>query len=327
MVSLNRTSRYTLLLLACFWWLPYTLFIGHGSSIEGDPIIDHIADGHVLHFGAIGCPLPVILYRPGKGFSCFSSSQLFDPTGAPLVYQGVVASGHKIIALDGQLIYDLSVTKNVAMMWLSLLLLLLFFIALSHYYQSRPKLKGVAFLPLSLVRFIRDRVVIPQLGRKNGVRFTSYFLTLFCYILINNILGFLPGGANVTGNVSVVLVLSGATFLLTLLNGSPAYWHHIFAPPGVPKLIYPIIVPIELMGLLIKPFTLTIRLCCNMLAGHLMLLHIIGLIFVFDTIFASFLVVPFAAALILLKLFSAVMQAYIFTLLSAMALGKAIRGH
>lgn len=178
-----------------------------------------------------------------------------------------------------------------------------------------------------LVNLVRNDIAKANINEKHYRRFTPYLLTLFFFIWLNNFMGLLPGAANVTGNISVTLVLSLFTFFITNLNGSRCYWQHILTPPGIPKWLFPIIVPIEILGVFIKIFTLMIRLFANMLAGHLILLNIIGLIFILKSIFAPMISVPLGAFMVMLDLFVTFFQAYLFTLLSAIYLGAAVVEH
>lgn len=137
-------------------------------------------------------------------------------------------------------------------------------------------------------------------------------------------MGLLPGAANVTGNISVTLVLALFTFVITTIHGNKHYWGHILRPPGVPIWLLPIMIPVELLGLLTKPISLMVRLFANITAGHIILLSIISLIFIFQTSWAGLISVPFGAFMFLLKLIVAFLQAYIFTLLSAIYFGMAV---
>ena len=139
-------------------------------------------------------------------------------------------------------------------------------------------------------------------------------------------MGLLPEGANVTGNLSVTLALAGCTLVLVNWHGSKEYWKHIFAPPGIPKIVYLIIIPIEVMGIFIRPITMALRLFANMLAGHLALLSILSILFTLGKI-GLFVVIPLGTGFIVLKIFVSLIQAYVFTLLSAMALGNAVATH
>ncbi len=316
-------------ILLSFWWLPFSISQGtHGHKGKKEPmeeIFEHITDKHELHFGAVHFSLPIIVYKKGSGWFYFSSHHLRDEA----VYKGLQCKNDKIIAVDNSIVYDFSVTKNVMAMLLSCLLMLLLFIGLAIHLRRQKEGTPVGFwvLPFTLVSFVRNEIARKCIGEENYERFTPYLLTLFFYILFNNILGLFPEGANVTGNISITFTLGFFTFLITNWNGSKHYWKHIFMPPNIPVLMYPIMIPMELLSMTLRPAILAIRLFANMLAGHLILLSIIGVIFVLNTIFAAAVVVPFCAAMVLLKIFVAFIQAYVFTLLSAIAFGQAVKKH
>ncbi len=301
-----------------------------------DFIMHHVKDAHAWHFATIGhtpitLPLPIILYSPDRGLELFSSSRFVDAHHHPLPYKGYTLTHHeKIVALDaGRVFYDLSITKNVAAMLMSVLLLLAIALAAARRYQRNPQVAPRGFWALLelLICYVRDEIAIPNLGPTKQKRFMPYLLSMFFFIWLNNLLGLLPGAANVTGNISITLVLALFTFVLTNLNGSRHYWGHIFNTPGVPRWLSPIMVPVELLGLFTKPFSLMIRLFANITAGHIILLSIIGLIFILQSTWAAVISVPFGAFMFLLKLLVAFLQAYIFTLLSAIYLGAAVEEH
>ena len=153
-----------------------------------------------------------------------------------------------------------------------------------------------------------------------------YLLTVFFLILINNIFGLIPVGANVTGNIAFTLVLAFFTFIITQFSANKDYWKHIFLPPG-PTWLYPILIPIEIIGIFTKPFALMIRLFANMSAGHIIIISLVGLIFVFKTLWISPVSVAFALFIDILECLVAVLQAYIFTMLSALFIGSAVAEH
>ena len=304
---------------------------------EANPMIEHVSDSHVWHFGTykgrhISLHLPVILYKKGTGLYLFSSKKLWDSHHHPTVYRGFTASPHgeKITSVDGAAVYDLSITKNIANIMLSILILLLFFIGMAGYYRRRSILnppKGMWAVMTSLISFVRDHIAKDNIGEKHYERFTPYLLTIFCFIWLNNTLGLLPGAGNVTGNISATFVLACFTFLITNLNGTRDYWGHIFSPPGVPKWMLPIMIPTEILGLFTKNIALMMRLFANMLAGHLVLLSIISIMFIVQPIFASIIVVPIGTFMIFIKLGAAFFQAYLFTLLTAISIGGAVASH
>jgi F-type H+-transporting ATPase subunit a len=301
-----------------------------------DFIIRHVKDAHEWHLATIGhthvtLHLPVIIYTPGRGTEIFSSNRLKNIHHECIPYRGYMLNDNeKIIALDpSHVFYDLSLTKNVTAMLVSVLVLLVIFITAAQHYKRKPQAAPRGFWALIelLICFVKDDIAIPNMGQQNYNRFMPYLLSVFFFIWLNNLLGLLPGAANVTGNISVTLVLSLFTFAITNLNGNKHYWGHLFNTPGVPRWLAPIMVPVELLGLFTKPFALMIRLFTNITAGHIILLSIIGLIFTLKNTWAGIISVPFGAFMFLLKLLVAFLQAYIFTLLSAIYLGAAVGDH
>lgn len=229
---------------------------------------------------------------------------------------------------------DLSITKTVAGIFLAFFILLFLFIPTARAYQKRGVAapKGLQSVLEPLVLFIRDEVAKPSIG-PGYQKFMPYLLTVFFFILICNLLGLIPfiGGFNITGNIAVTLTLAAFTFLITSFNGNAAYWSHIFWPHGVPKWLYPLLIPIEIMGMLNKPLVLMLRLFANITAGHIIILSFVGLIFIFASIFGpavgygtSLLSMVFALFMNTLELLVAFLQAYVFTLLSALYFGQAV---
>ena len=317
-------------------WLTGSQAHAEATAPQDDFIMHHIQDAHEWHFATIGhthvtLPLPVIIYSSDRGLEIFSSSRLKDAHHHPTTYRGYRLSANgKLIATDtGRAFYDLSITKNVAAMLVSVVLLLTLALAAARQYRRRPQTppRGFwAFLEL-LICFVRDDIAIPNIGQEKHRRFMPYLLSVFFFIWLNNLLGLLPGAANVTGNISITLVLALFTFLMTNLHGNRHYWGHIFNTPGVPRWLSPIMIPVELLGLLTKPFSLMVRLFANITAGHIILLSIIGLVFTLKTPLVGAISVPFGAFMFLLKLLVAFLQAYIFTLLSAIYFGAAVESH
>jgi len=303
---------------------------------DEDFIMHHVKDAHEWHFATIGhthitLPLPIIIYTADGGLEIFSSSRFTDKNHRRVPYKGYMLNGNdKIVTLDqDRILYDLSITKNVAAMLVSVLILLAIFLAAARRYKRKPQAAPSGFWALLeiLICFVRDEIAMPSIGKKDYKRFMPYLLSIFFFIWLNNLLGLLPGAANVTGNISITLVLALFTFVMTNLSGNKHYWGHVFNTPGVPRWLSPIMVPIELLGLLTKPFALMIRLFANITAGHIILLSIIGLVFILKTPWMGIISVPFGAFMFLLKLLVASLQAYIFTLLSAIYLGTAVGSH
>jgi len=324
------------------------------NSVE--MIMHHISDAHDFHFldytdsegveHAVSIPLPVILYT-NKGLVCFMSSAFHHNDDGTYVVSkkgtNFVKYHEKIYQLnDGASSLefdeqhhplnavkpiDVSITKNVFSMLLSLVLLLTLFGAAGRSARKNPGApKGILAFLEPIIVFIREDIIIPNVGEKKYKTYIPYLITIFFFIFFNNLLGLIPGGANVTGNIAVTLVLSVFTLLVTNFSANKAYWKHIFLPP-VPLALYPIMVPIEVIGVLTKPFALMIRLFANITAGHIIILSLISLIFVFKSIFIAPVSVGFVLFMYTLELLVALLQAYIFTLLSALFIGQAIEEH
>jgi len=268
--------------------------------------------------------LPIILISK-KGVDIFLSNRFYDKNEKLVEYKGYFINGHKIEATDGRFILDISITKNVFAILVSILLLLLIFLRCSIFYWRHDEYevpKGFVGAVESVFSYIIEDVLKPNFGHKYK-EYLPYLMTLFFFILINNLLGLLPGSANVTGDISVTACLAFITFLYTNINGTKHYWAHTFKP-DTPTFLYPIMIPIEVIGLFTKPFTLLIRLFANMTSGHIILLSIINLGFMFNSYAVGVGGVLISTFMILLKLLVAFLQAYVFTLLSSIYIGGAV---
>ena len=317
------------------------------SFNAGDMILEHVVDKHSWHIcdwkgKHVQVHLPVILWYEGR-LHCFSSARFENPShtyGQFQLRQENPCKG-KIVALEtgsdgqrriaGKRPLDFSITKTVAAMMASTLLLAILFVFIVRNYKKRGEKppKGVAALFEPVYLFVRDEVVYANLGKEHGDKYLPYLATLFFFIFLGNFLGivpFFPFGANVTGNVSVTLVLALLTFAITMGSSTKAYWKHTFNTPGVPmwmKFPLPLMPLIELMEIFTKPFVLMVRLFANMTAGHIIILGFVSLVLIFgqQSVALGWAVSPltilfglFADALELLVSF---IQAYIFTMLSA----------
>ena len=315
----------------------------------GDFIFDHIRDDYSWHLFTynnhhVSIPLPVILYSKNKGWEVFFSNKLAHNH----TYKGFKIAGEgdyngKIIEVDkeGEFLahpFDVSMTKNVIAIIMSCIILIAIFVSIAKSYQrnlDKPP-KGLQSLFEPLIIFIRDEVAKDSIGIKHYERFTPALLTIFFFILFNNLLGLVPlfpGGANVTGNITVTMGLALVTFIITTFTGNKNYWTHIFNAPGIPwwlKVPLPLIPIIELFGVLIKPFVLMIRLFANITAGHIIVLGFFSLIFIFGNIndYIGMAVSPvsviFTVFMTFLELLVAFIQAYVFTILSAIYFGMAV---
>ncbi len=225
---------------------------------------------------------------------------------------------------------DFSITKNVASMMLASVILLLVFISFAKAYKKNPgRPKGMQAFLEPVFLYVRNDVIYPNLGEKTD-KFLPYLMTVFFFILFNNILGlipFFPGNANVTGNIAVTMVLALFTFFMINLNGNKDYWHHTFWMPGVPVFVKPILAVVELIGIIVKPVALTIRLFANISAGHIIILSLVSLIFIFQSLAVSPASIIFVLFMDCLEMLVAFLQAYIFTMLSAVFISLAVAEH
>ncbi|MBE0640408.1 MAG: F0F1 ATP synthase subunit A [Bacteroidales bacterium] len=320
-------------------------------------ITSHILDAHEWHIADIGelhitVPLPVILWDrdEGKLVSFFSSKFHHGHDahrGYMLAQEGPnkgkivkVIPGSMVQDTEARLPLDFSFTKNVLGIFVSIIILLVVFISAARRYVRQPGApRGLQSLLEPLILFIRDDIVIPSIGEKRYMRYMPFLLTLFFFIFLNNLLGLVPifpGGANVTGNIAVTMVLALFTFVITSFSGNKAYWMHIVNAPGVPwwlKIPIPLMPIVELIGVFTKPFVLMVRLFANITAGHIIMLGFISLIFIFGEMHAalgygvSVISVAFSIFMYLLELLVAFIQAYVFTLLSALYFGMATEEH
>jgi len=303
----------------------------------GKLVIDHISDAHEWHImgseeNPVSIPLPVIIYNKQKGFTVFSSSH-FEHGKAS--YEGYKLEEGKVVSEDGSSFYDLSITKNVLALFIAAAIILLVFLSVAKAYvrnkDSAPKGLQAAIEPIIL--FVRDDIAKAAIGEKHYARFMPYLLTIFFFIWINNLLGLIPifpGGANVTGNIAVPIVLATFTLIIQLANSNKNYWRHIFAMPGVPLYVLPVISLLEFIGIFLKPFVLVVRLFANIMAGHIVILVFFCLIFVagaassgagLGTAVPS---VAFTIFINMLELLVGFLQAFVFTFLSAIYFGMAL---
>jgi F-type H+-transporting ATPase subunit a len=316
---------------------------GHKTEEKFDPtkeIMGHIQDSYEFHFFTLGdfhasIHLPVILYSSQKGFSVFSSSR-FGEEGSEQ-YKGYKLLNNRIVAVDpSEIIYDFSVSKNVMQMFIALTLLVVLMVGIARKYRngygvdSAPSGWQNALEPV--ITFVRDDVAKTNLGER-WRQYMPYLLTVFFFILINSLFGLLPGSANVTGNIAFTFVLGIISLLVILFSTNGHFWKHIFWPPGVPFLVKLILVPVEVAGvLIIKPAALIIRLFANMVAGHIIIVSFISLIFIFGAMNAiagwgfSIVSILFTVFIYLIEILVAVIQAFIFTNLTAIFIGQGFEG-
>ena len=320
-------------------------------------IMHHISDSHEWHIFdyknsegkevVLSVPLPVILFYNGQ-LDIFLSNKFEHGHKAVTKGKNTYIIHHDKIYVannDGELDYehnndeititnakplDFSITKNVFSMLLVSIILLWVFISVSKSYKKYPgRPKGIQAFMEPLILFVKEDIVRPSLGEKTD-KFLPFLLTLFFFILFNNLMGiipFFPGNANATGNIAVTMTLALFTFIAINFNGSKDYWKHTFWMPGVPVFVKPILAVVEVIGIIVKPIALTIRLFANITAGHIIILSLIGLIFVMKTLWISPVSALFVLFMDCLELLVACLQAYIFTMLSALFIGISIKKH
>ncbi|WP_316735060.1 F0F1 ATP synthase subunit A [Pedobacter aquatilis] len=323
-------------------------------------IFHHISDSHYFTLFGHGehgfhLHLPIILWT-NTGLVTFSSSDFkFNDDGTQVVekngqrfamahnkiyYANATANEHGAFVShevkDGAEVVinarpiDFSVTKNVFSMLLSVVLLVIVFTTVASSYKKRngKAPKGMQSFLEPIILFVRDDIARPNLGHKYAA-FMPYLLSVFFFIWLNNILGlvpFFPGGANVTGNIALTVVLAACTFLIITFKGNKYYWGHILNPP-VPWWLKPLMIPVEIFGIFTKPIALAIRLFANITAGHILVMSLLCLIFIFNSLWIAPASIFFAVFIGLIEFLVAFIQAFIFTILSALFIGMAVEEH
>lgn len=303
-----------------------------------DIMVAKNADGTENH---IGFPLPVIFYDKANGFHTFMSSEFHHGEKVVESKGGFYTLSHEKIyktdangtlTLDAdhhatnEKVLDLSITKSVLMILVTGLLMLLIFGSMARNYKKSLVPTGIGKIFEPLVLFVRDEIAKPNIGH-NYKKYMGYLLTVFFFILFLNVFGLMPFGINVTGNIAITVALAILTFFITQFTANKNYWQHIFWMPGLPWPMKIVMMPIEIIGVFIKPFALLIRLFANMSAGHIVVMSLIALIYYFQNVVAG-IAFPFLTFVIyLLEVLVAFLQAYIFTMLSAVYFGMANEEH
>ncbi|MCL6293393.1 F0F1 ATP synthase subunit A [Jejuia spongiicola] len=314
-------------------------------------ILHHVKDAHEFHIidindKPISIPLPIILWTD-NGLTTFMSSAFHhDDSGKTIVEKNggkFVKFHEKIYQLDANassVVFDeahhptnahkpldFSITRNVFMMWVSVIVLLfIFFATARRYKKSEDNVPtGIAGFIEPLVIFVRDEIGKPMIGEHKYKRYMPYLLTIFFFIWINNIFGLIPilNGANLSGNIAFTCTLAVFTFIITTFSGNKNYWKHIFWMPGVPVPMKIFLMPIEIIGMFVKPISLMIRLFANITAGHVIILALMSLIFVFKSVAIAPVSVAFSLFITVIEIIVTAIQAYIFTILSALYFGMA----
>lgn len=355
----SRSTHFSFLIL--FFVNISIVFAGTEKNSDefdvNEMIMHHIKDSHEFHImdingHAVSFPLPIVLWTD-KGLVSFSSSAFkHDDSGSVIVsrkgqdfikyhekiFYANNNGSEKFISYDanGNIInekpIDFSITKMVFSMFISIILLVLIFVTTAKSYSNSRKGEptGLGKFTEPLIMFIKEEVALPMIGEKNYHKYMPFLLTLFFFIWINNVMGlipFFPFSANLSGNIAFTFVLAAITFVITTLVANKDYWKHIFWMPGIPVPMKLFLAPIEFLGIFIKPISLMIRLFANISAGHIIILSLISLIFIFKSLWLAPASLFFSVFISLIEVLVVAIQAYIFTMLSALYIGSAIEEH
>ena len=333
---LRACRRLFVTLLLILFFAPIT----HASDkaaqdSEGAPIdvVGKVVDHHELAVPGAYIPLPRIMLVDGEWFFYGSTESAASSDSFSMQNGTLVPAG------DAQITLDMSITSHLMYVWFGLILTVWLTISMARRYKkgvgrkTEPQgwfqnLFEIVFI------FVRDDIAKTNIPDNKYTKFVPYLFTVFVGITFMNLFGLLPWGATATADITVTAVLAAFTFVITQWNGSKDHWEHVFWFPGVPGWMRIILTPIEIIGLFTKPFALAVRLFANMLSGKIMIICILGLIFIFADLFGniagvgmSLFAVPLTVALYVLKAFVGILQAYIFTLLSAVFIGMAAEEH
>lgn len=327
----------------------------------GEMIMHHIKDAHEWHLwgaehGGTSIYLPIILID--GGLKTFSSSNFYhgvekksfdsktkdsvsylaginDASSYAMFHEKIYKMHNGELHFENGHVHgatkplDFSITKNVVSLFFGAIFILLIMGSVAKFYKKNGPVapKGAAKFLEPIILLVRDDIAKENIGKKKYEKYVPYLLTIFFFIWFNNMLGmipFLPGGANLTGNLTVTMFLAICTLVVTLASSNKNYWKHIFATPGVPMALLPIMIPIEIVGIFTKPFALMIRLFANMTAGHIIVLALVSIIFINKNIAWGGLSVPMALFISVLELLVAFLQAFLFAMLSALFIGAAV---
>ncbi len=331
----KRAKFSGLTIILSFLISSHALASDEGEAFNPAELINrHILDDYVWHFwdGHYGTIfLPVIIYSEDQGLEVFSSSNFFDDDHNVVSYGDYEYHHSYLVSKSGRSFLDVSITKNVAFLFINATLMLVVFLSVARGYKKNAGKapRGIQSVFEPIIIYVKDEIVKPNIGLKYE-RFLPYMLTLFFFIWFGNLLGLLPGAANLTGNIAVTSVLALITLILTLVNSNKHYWQHIFNTPGVPwwlKLPIPIMPGVEVIGIFSKPFSLLVRLFVAITAGHIVILSLISFTFIFNSYtvgIASTVVIVFINVI---ELLVATIQAYVFTLFSSIYIGMAVEEH
>ena len=350
-----QINTFKTLLLSLFLCISVLGYASDKETKEEKPfdtkelIFHHIKDSHGFHIvGDLSIPLPVILWTD-NGLVTFMSSEfhhdvdgktIVDKKGLKFVnlhekiYQ--LNSGVESVEFDAEhhatnatRTMDFSITKNVFSMFLSMIAILLIFLTAARSYKKSANglPTGIGKFMEPIILFIRDEVAIPNIGEHKYKKYMPYLLTLFFFIWLNNIFGlipFFPFSSNLSGNIAFTLTLAAITFIITLFSSKKYYWKHMLWMPGLPVPMKIFLAPIEFIGMFVKPIALTIRLFANITAGHIIVLSLISLTFIFQNYIVGAGSVLFVVFISVIEVLVVAIQAYIFTMLSALYFGQAL---
>lgn len=318
-------------------------------EVKIDDIINHhISDSHkwsIISFPKkdgskleIAIDLPVILIHKGSVLitlsSAFENDALVEKNGFyyAMYHDKIYVTddtGEIQVNHAGEVTnvrpFDLSITKNVTSLFMSAALLLWLFVSVARKYRQRENPRGMQSAMEVAIQFIDKDIAEQQIGEKAS-RYTPYLLTLFFFIWINNLIGLIPlfpGSSNLSGNIAFTGILAVFTFLVTTFSGNRQYWRHILVVPGVPGLLKVILIPIEIISMFTKPFTLLIRLFANVTGGHIIMISLVSIIFIAKSYAMAPISISLSLLIFVLEIIFGLLQAYIFTLLSALYIGLA----
>ncbi|MCK5137550.1 MAG: F0F1 ATP synthase subunit A [Bacteroidales bacterium] len=359
-MSVRFLTVVTTFLIGYFFLAPGIQLFGQDEEFKASKfVLEHIKDSHDWHILTtkqgkhVSVPLPIIVFSKHSGLNIFLSGKIahgHNYKGFEMGHSTIMKTNKKgeevemslegkVVEVDGHgdlvaegLPLDFSITKNVFMMFLSIVTLLVVFLGLARSYKKAgiKEPRGLQGFLEPLIVFVEDDIAKPNIGEGKHLKFMPYLLTVFFFILINNLMGlipFFPFGANVTGNIAVTMVLALCTLVITTFSGNKEYWKHIFNMPGVPIWLAPIMIPVELLGVFTKPFALMIRLFANITAGHIIVISLVSMIFIFKSVFMAAPAMVMVVFMDMIELLVAFLQAYIFTLLSALFIGLAVPEH
>jgi F-type H+-transporting ATPase subunit a len=334
----RKLLALSLLLSAFLLGFSSSTFAAESEEDKTSFIMHHVVDSHEWHFATFGhthvtLPLPVIVYSGDRGLEFFMSTDFQNHEthkfGKEFAHEGYFIDDHDHLGrVDGASFTELSITKNVVMMFLVIFIVGYVSLSAASHYKKNGAVapKGAAAIIEPIVIFVRDEIAHKSIGPKYK-KYVPYLITLFLFIWFGNLLGLLPGAANMTGNIAVTMTLAVLTFIITNVSGNKDYWKHVFATPGVPIPMLLIIVPVEIIGLFTKPFALMVRLFVAITAGHIVILGFIALAFIFESFAIGIVSTVMVTFINIIELLVATIQAYVFTLFTAMYIGGAVAEH